>query len=115
MFKAFIFLLTIFPFSSEGNVMFESNSKIETSILLADHNSWNELLSKHVDSEGNVDYAAFVKDKEKLAEYLDHLDKNAPSDTSSKNEKLAYYINLYNAATVKLIIDNYPIKKLRPW
>lgn len=119
MFRVFIFLLALIPFSSEGNTILESNSKIKTSTILENHDSWNELLSKHVDSEGNVDYAAFVEDKEKLAEYLDHLDKNAPSDTSSKNEKLAYYINLYNAATVKLIINNYPIKSIKdissPW
>lgn len=119
MFKIFIFLLAIIPFSLEGNAILESNSEIETPHILADHNSWNELLSKHVDSEGNVDYAAFVKDKRALEGYLDHLDKNAPTEKWSKNEKLAYYINLYNAATVKLIIDNYPLKSIKdinsPW
>lgn len=119
MFKTFIFLLTIISFSIEGNAILESNFEFETSNFLVDHDSWNTLLSKHVDSEGNVDYSAFVEDKSKLEAYLSHLDKNPPVENWSKNEKLAYYINLYNAATVKLIIDNYPLKSIKdissPW
>jgi len=119
MFKTFIFLLTFIPVPFVGNAEMESNSEIENSLVRVDHDDWNALLSKHVDLEGNVDYAAFVKDIGKLEAYLDHLNKNAPNEKWSKNEKFAYYINLYNAATVKLIIDNYPLKSIKdissPW
>ena len=119
MLKTFIFLLSFIPIVTSGEEVPQSTSEIENAIILADHNSWNELLAKHVDSEGNVDYVAFAQDKKQLEAYLNHLDNTAPSDKWSKNEKLAYYINLYNAATVKLIIDNFPLKSIKdinsPW
>lgn len=124
MFRTFIFTLIAIPFFmteylSEDSYYGNDSLVIEISYISADHAPWDTLLAKHVDSEGNVDYAAFVKDKEKLEAYLDHLDKNTPEEKWSKNEKLAYYINLYNTATVKLIIDNYPLKSIKdisnPW
>lgn len=84
-----------------------------------DHTTWNALLKKYVDTKGNVNYRNFKKDIKKLQGYLDYLAKNTPEAHSDKNEYLAYYINLYNAATVKLILDNYPVKSIkdinRPW
>lgn len=70
------------------------------------HSSWNELLKKHVDSKGFVDYAGMAKEESKLDEYLSLLSKNAPASSWSTNEKLAYWINAYNAYTVKLILDH---------
>ena len=88
-------------------------------IASVDHSSWDALLQKHVDDKGNVDYAAMAADSEELNAYLKLLNENAPSENSLKNEKLAYYINLYNVATVKLIVDNYPLKSIKdlssPW
>ncbi|GMN07754.1 hypothetical protein MTsPCn5_31430 [Croceitalea sp. MTPC5] len=83
------------------------------------HKTWDQLLQKYVDNDGNVAYGSFKKDILELSAYLDLLANNAPTSNWSKNEKLAYYINLYNAATVKLILDNYPTKSIkdikRPW
>ncbi len=83
------------------------------------HKDWDKLLKKYVDAEGNVDYQGFKGDEEILNQYLEFLGENAPSVTASREEKLAYYINLYNAATVKLILDNYPVASIKdiksPW
>ncbi|MBF2709610.1 DUF547 domain-containing protein [Flavobacterium soyangense] len=91
-------------------------NKIETAI---NHSKWNELLQKHVSSKGNVDYKGFKKDALALQSYLDLLAKNTPEKSWSKNAVLAYWINAYNAFTVKLILDNYPIKSIKkingPW
>jgi len=80
---------------------------------------WNELLVKYVNTNGDVDYKGFLKDKEKLQLYLDDMATNSPQNKWSKEEKLVYYINIYNAGTVKLILDNYPIKSIKdikkPW
>lgn len=80
---------------------------------------WNELLIKHVNNNGDVNYKGFFKDKEKLQTYLDDIAANNPQTEWSKEEKLVYYINIYNAGTVKLILDNYPIKSIKdinkPW
>ena len=76
------------------------------------HQIWNELLEKNV-YKGNVNYKGFVSEKDKLQKYLDALSKEAPKRNWSKDEKLAYWINAYNAFTIKLIIDNYPTKSIK--
>lgn len=84
-----------------------------------DHSTWNNLLQKHVDNQGWVNYKGFLKDRNELKKYLNHLSNNPPQSNWSKNEKMAYYINAYNAFTVELIIENYPLKSIkdlrRPW
>ena len=93
--------------------------KTPENYLLPEHSPWSILLIKYVDDKGDVDYRAFQNDSVALGEYLNHLEKNSPKKDWPKNEKLAYYINLYNAATVKLILDNYPTTSIRniknPW
>ncbi len=83
------------------------------------HKQWAGLLHKHVDKTGNVNYKAFKKDEDALADYLSYLGSHNPGETDSRDELLAYYINLYNAATVKLILEHYPVSSIRdiknPW
>ena len=97
-----------------------TSSPSETPAIKAfDHNQWNSLLQKHVSSKGIVDYKGFKKDKPALQSYLDLLAANVPDKTWSNNAVLAYWINTYNANTVKLIVDNYPVKSIKdiknPW
>lgn len=84
-----------------------------------DHSRWDKLLKKNVDAQGNVDYKSFQKDQEELDIYLQMLSENKPTKKWSVQEQLAYYINLYNAYTVDLILDNYPVKSIKdissPW
>ena len=77
------------------------------------HGAWTDLLEKHVDEEGNVDYQGFQQDSLILNAYLDRLGQTLPSIQWSREEQLAYWINAYNAFTVKVIIDNYPLKSIR--
>ena len=83
------------------------------------HQKWNELLKKHVSENGNVDYKGFKKEEAALQSYLELLSKNLPEKSWTKNATLAYWINAYNAYTVKLILDNYPVKSIKkidsPW
>ena len=77
------------------------------------HQLWDELLKKHVDAKGMVDYEGFIRDKAQLQKYLDLLSNTPPNTkTWSEAEQLAYWINAYNAFTVKLIADNYPVKSI---
>ena len=77
------------------------------------HQIWTDLLQKHVSNKGNVNYKGFVADKALLQQYLDQLTQNKPTDNWSKNAQLAYWINVYNAFTVKLIVDNYPVASIK--
>ncbi|WP_026950390.1 DUF547 domain-containing protein [Algoriphagus mannitolivorans] len=78
------------------------------------HQTWDQLLKANVSADGKVNYKGFIKDKAKLEQYLKSLSDNAPDrSTWSKNEQMAYWINAYNAFTVKLIVDNYPTKSIK--
>jgi hypothetical protein len=77
-----------------------------------EHTLWDQLLSAHVDDQGNVNYTAFKKDEENLDTYLLQLKQNPISEHWSRNEKMAYWINAYNASTIKLILKNYPVSSI---
>lgn len=77
------------------------------------HAAFDKLLKAHVNATGMVDYKGFIKDKADLKAYTDMLGKNAPSDSWSKDDQLAYWINAYNAFTIQLIMDNYPVKSIK--
>lgn len=77
------------------------------------HDSWNSLLSKFVSKDGFVDYKGFKSNKQELDQYLKQLETHPPSNTWTEDEKLSYWINLYNAATVKLITQHLPIESIR--
>jgi len=78
-----------------------------------DHQAWTSLLQKHVSPKGNVNYASFVTDKAQLEKYLNQLTQNKPNNNWSEKAQLAYWINVYNAFTVKLIVDNYPVASIK--
>lgn len=72
------------------------------------HDIWNGLVKKYVNNDGMVNYKGFQKDEATLDKYLELVQNNAPDEkTWSKDEQLAYWINAYNAFTVKLILNNY--------
>ena len=85
------------------------------------HKTWDALLQKYVSSTGKVNYKGLLNEKAKLQAYLDELAANPADKSWSRNEKLAYWINAYNAFTVKLILDNYPVSSItkihngKPW
>lgn len=73
---------------------------------------FNELLQTHVSDEGIVDYKAFKNNKAKLLSYISYLEKTSPEASWSDNKKRAFWINAYNAYTIKLILENYPLKSI---
>lgn len=85
------------------------------------HEVWDKLLQQYVSASGKVNYSGFKKDKARLESYLQVLAKNPPENDWSRAEKMAYWINAYNAFTVKLILDNYPLSSItnldngKPW
>jgi len=108
-----------FPKSKEikKTVKEPETSKILYNVLT--HIKWNRLLTKYVSSEGTINYKGFKEDEKALKSYLSVLRNNMPAKNWSKADKLAYWLNVYNAYTVKLIIDNYPVKSIKdikkPW
>lgn len=70
------------------------------------HETFDLLLKKYVSDKGFVNYAGFRKEQKEFSKYQDLISNNAPASNWSKNEKLAYWINAYNAFTIQLILDN---------
>ena len=77
------------------------------------HKQWDMLTKKHVTPSGVVNNKGFVKDSIQLNAYLKLMSNNPPKSTWSKNEELAYWINTYNAFTVKLMVKHYPVKSIK--
>lgn len=79
-----------------------------------DHTEWDALLQKHVSTEGWVDYEGFIEDSVQLNSYLDLLRQHHPDPEKwTTEERIAYWINAYNAFTVKLITDYYPVESIK--
>ncbi len=78
-----------------------------------DHHPWSILLSATVSSDGLVDYNQFIREKDALASYLTILSENPPGKNWTEEEQLAYWINAYNAFTIQLIIDHFPIASIK--
>lgn len=60
-----------------------------------------------------INYKGFQKDKAELDAYLKTLSDNAPQSNWSENDQKAYWINAYNAFTVSLILQHYPVKSIK--
>lgn len=79
---------------------------------------WDQLLQQHVDREGNVNYRAMKADA-RFNTCVKAFSAIKMGSDWSREQKMAYWINAYNVFTVKLIVDNYPLKSItdlkEPW
>lgn len=78
------------------------------------HQSFDQLLGKYVVGQ-RFDYAAIFANKsdlQNLYDYVDRLEKEKPSKMS-REAALAYWLNLYNAATLELVLMHYPLKSIK--
>ena len=82
------------------------------------HDAWGSfldtyLVTDHPSGVHRVRYSEVNgEDRTALQEYLDRLQSVAVSELN-RDEQLAYWINLYNAATVELILEHYPVESIR--
>lgn len=83
-----------------------------------DHGEWDNFLKKYLDTEHfsgvyRMDYKAVsITDKRFLFNYLEQL-QALPILEYNRQEQKAYWINLYNALTVKVILDHYPVESIK--
>jgi hypothetical protein len=73
---------------------------------VVDNRIFGELLAKY-NRAGVVDYAGFKSDERRLDDYLNILAAKDPGSLPH-DEQFAFYINVYNAWTIKLILSGYP-------
>jgi|GEM_PF-647355 len=83
------------------------------------HALFDGLLRKYVSAAGAVNYAGFKREQASLEQYIQSLQGSAPSAGWPRAREMAYWINAYNAVTIKLILDNYPLRSIKdinsPW
>lgn len=104
----FLLTFTFLPLFSSG-LFGQSKSAFDHT-----HAAFTDVLAKHVKNE-QVDYAGLKKNPAPLNAYVDSLAAVPESAFKSweKNQQLAYLINTYNAVTLKLVADHYPVKSIR--
>jgi hypothetical protein len=88
-----------------------------SSVLQVDHSTWDRLLKAYliIGSDG-VSLFRYGRvsagDRAALDHYIRQLTQTAVSRLN-RNEQKAFWINLYNALTVKVVLDHYPVKSIR--
>ncbi len=107
-------------------MIFSSARKIQFLILLLllcvligrevyafEHHDWNALLKAHV-KEGEVDYQGFQSSFPQLVRYLQSVENYpiALFSEDSREERLALWINVYNASAIHFILKHYPVRSI---
>jgi len=86
-----------------------------TSMKKVDHTPFDQMLKEYVNDRGMVDYRgwnASASAKKKLDAYINSLSRST-SAGANKNDQLAFWINAYNAITIKGILREYPTSSIR--
>lgn len=95
----------------------------DASEVVVDHQAWSDFLNTYVvandDGVNRVRYAGVSKaDRASLDAYIGRLEA-VDTATLPALEQLAFWINLYNAATVRLVLDNPDVASIteikKPW
>ena len=109
LFASLLFLLFVMP--TQG--VAQGPPSQDRSGTPVDHSVFDGLLKEYVDTKGLVNYRAWkAQDEETLRNYLKSLGKIYP-DRLGRAEKIAFWINAYNALTIQGILDFYPVKSIR--
>ncbi len=98
-FPLFLCFLLLNPFGLRGEGVF-------------DHSKWDHLLKQYVHN-GLVDYKGLLQVRGELDDYLKQINTVSVEEFSefSREERIAFWINLYNATVIHMILDEYPIER----
>lgn len=87
------------------------------STAVVDHSDYDAVLKAHVkphaDGVNRVDFASLKRDgSERISRYVARLETIDPAQLP-RNEFIAYWINLYNAKTIEIVLSRYPLRSIR--
>tara|TARA_B100000809_G_scaffold237763_1_gene257876 strand:- start:42592 stop:43299 length:708 start_codon:yes stop_codon:yes gene_type:complete len=80
--------------------------------LFSQVEKFNALLKNNITNKGVVNYKGILENKTDLTNYIDYLSQTTPKKSWSDEKKKAFWINAYNAYTILIIIDNYPLSSI---
>lgn len=79
-----------------------------------DFTPWDLLLRRYVDSQGRVDYAAWrSQSTQALSGWLNEMTAVEVAELEV-DQRLAFWLNLYNALVIERVLQHYPIASIRP-
>jgi len=78
-----------------------------------DTRAWGELLSKYYDPAKGMNYKALKAQDKQTLDDLRHRMAAVDVQTLTRQDQLAYWINLYNISVVGIVVDNYPIESIK--
>lgn len=106
----FIALVALSAQTSRAPAALSGNTSSPSSGKIVDHSAFDSLLRRHV-VDGHVDYAAFAR-APSFASYLASLDRVDPTALDDA-ERLAYWLNVYNAYTIQLVVQRGETESIR--
>jgi hypothetical protein len=104
-------------FAPEADLWERWAAHAPSSTKTIDHRAWDAFLAGHLVAHADgVNRIAYGKvsdaDRRRLDDYLSSLSA-VPISEFSRDEQRAYWINLYNALTVDVVLDHYPVDSIR--
>lgn len=83
------------------------------------HERWEVQLNQYVATTGEINYHDWKKEEYALYSYIQALQNHPPQPYWKKSNHKAYWINVYNATTIALILKHYPLQSIKdintPW
>ena len=87
-----------------------SSAAVETSL----HDPWASVLATYMDDAGLVDYAGLqTEGRDELQLFIDSIADFDVGSLETDAEKIAFWINAYNAMTVWQVVERYPLESVR--
>lgn len=81
-----------------------------------DHGAWTKILQEYIEDDNGLHLFRYgdvtAEDRHLIERYIDGLVQVTVTELG-KDEQFAYWVNLYNAVTIKVIIDHYPLESIR--
>ena len=113
--SALVMGFAVTPASADLSQTFSGHAKGSEQIV--DHSAWDQLLKTYVEpgSDGlnRVRYAAFKSEShDALKAYVQSLE-GVDVAKLDKPEQYAFWVNLYNAKTIDIVLDHYPVTSIR--
>lgn len=104
--------LFIQPYQNSTTEMAYGLQEVKSETFDHSYSLYNKLLNQNV-ADAMVNYQGVINQQTEFEEFLETLGsvKESEFQTWSEKQKLAFWINAYNAFTIKAIIDHYPIKR----
>lgn len=123
MLKNRLFILVCFIITAASQAAFAQSVTEQfrhfngASSTTVDHSTWDKLLKTYVKTDktglNRVDYKAFKDNGHKtLKAYVKYLERIKVTNLN-KAEQFAFWVNLYNAKTIDVVLDHYPVRSIR--